>query len=457
MRKLLVAVIALVLVAAVVFFAAGRQPGPAIEIANPVKTIGASSPLDVSISAAGAAVSDVRVSITQKGVVSPVLSTEMAGSERHITRGNDGVVRITHVVGKEGVPGLTSGPAELTVSAKRSVLFGLRSVETVVTKPLTVRLERPTVSVVSLHHYINQGGSEMVVYRVSPADVASGVRVGDNEYPGFPAAGLTADAVSIADPALRVAFFALEYDQGAGTPISLYARDDAGNSATAQFDYRIFPKPARASRIPIPDAFLQRVVPAILATTDEVKPSGSLLEQFLVINGELRRKNAERIAAFASKTSAELLWRGVVFHPFTNTAVESAFADRRTYTYDNKEVDHQVHLGFDLASFANASIVAANRGRVLHAGPLGIYGNAVILDHGLGVQSLYAHLSSIGVQVDAVVDKDQEIGKSGITGLAGGDHLHFTMLVNGRMVNPVEWWDQHWIDDRILRKLRDVH
>jgi murein DD-endopeptidase MepM/ murein hydrolase activator NlpD len=40
-----------------------------------------------------------------------------------------------------------------------------------------------------------------------------------------------------------------------------------------------------------------------------------------------------------------------------------------------------------------------------------------------------------------------------MTGMAGGDHLHFTMLVNGQMVNPVEWWDQHWIDDRILRKL----
>ena len=41
-----------------------------------------------------------------------------------------------------------------------------------------------------------------------------------------------------------------------------------------------------------------------------------------------------------------------------------------------------------------------------------------------------------------------------MTGLAGGDHLHFTMLVNGKMVNPVEWWDSHWIQDRILRKLR---
>ena len=170
----------------------------------------------------------------------------------------------------------------------------------------------------------------------------------------------------------------------------------------------------------------------------------------------MRRKNAERIASFSAQTSRELLWGGVVFHPFTNSAVESAFADRRTYTYQGREVDRQVHLGFDLASVAQAPIVAANRGTVLFAGSLGIYGNTVIVDHGLGVQSLYAHLSSITVEAGASVDKAQPLGRSGITGLAGGDHLHFTMLVNGRMVNPVEWWDEHWIEDRILRKLREA-
>jgi murein DD-endopeptidase MepM/ murein hydrolase activator NlpD len=175
-----------------------------------------------------------------------------------------------------------------------------------------------------------------------------------------------------------------------------------------------------------------------------------------VINRELRQKNNATIASQASKTDRTMLWRGVVFHPFTNTAVESAFADRRTYIYQGKEVDQQTHLGFDLASFAGTPIVAANRGRVLFAGELGIYGNTVILDHGMGVQSLYGHLSSIGVAVDAIVDKGQELGRSGMTGMAGGDHLHFTMLVAGRMVNPIEWWDAHWIEDRVLRKLRDA-
>ncbi len=295
----------------------------------------------------------------------------------------------------------------------------------------------------------------MVVYRATPTDVASGVVVGNLEYPGYPATGAsTVEDVKLEDPALRVAFFALRWDQDVNTPMRLFARDEAGNTAFADFDHTSFPKPFKKSRLELDDKFLDRVVPAILADTTEVKPEGDTLAKFLVINGELRRKNADKIASFAKQTSPEILWRGIVFHPFTNNAVESAFADKRTYLYQGKEVDHQTHLGFDLASFTNMKVVAANRGKVLFADELGIYGNCVILDHGMGVQSLYGHLSSFSVKAGDTVEKEQELGHSGMTGLAGGDHLHFTMLVNGQMVNPVEWWDQHWIQDRILRKLR---
>jgi len=260
----------------------------------------------------------------------------------------------------------------------------------------------------------------------------------------------------ITDPALKVAFFALLYDQDLNTPMFAYAKDEAGNSARADFDHLTFPKPFKKSRIDLPDSFLNRVVPAILETTDEVKPEGDILQQFLVLNGDLRRKNAAKIASFAKQSSPDMLWNGVVFHPFTNNAVEAAFADQRTYIYHGKEVDQQVHLGFDLARVVHSPIVAANRGKVVYAAPLGIYGNCIIIDHGQGVQSLYGHLSSFAVKVGDTVEKEQQIGVSGQTGLAGGDHLHFTMLVGGHMVNPVEWWDAHWIQDRIVRKLRDA-
>jgi murein DD-endopeptidase MepM/ murein hydrolase activator NlpD len=165
--------------------------------------------------------------------------------------------------------------------------------------------------------------------------------------------------------------------------------------------------------------------------------------------------NNETIAALAGKTAPRILWEGA-FQPLGGSQVESSFADFRTYIYDGKEVDRQVHLGFDLAKTANAAVTAANHGKVLFADDLGIYGNCVIVDHGMGVQSLYAHLSSFAVQAGQDVRKGETLGASGQTGLAGGDHLHFSMLLNGQFVNATEWWDPHWIEDRVTRKLREA-
>jgi murein DD-endopeptidase MepM/ murein hydrolase activator NlpD len=186
------------------------------------------------------------------------------------------------------------------------------------------------------------------------------------------------------------------------------------------------------------------------------RPSGDPMPAFLKINGDLRRVNAEAIETLASSaTSSSRMWNGP-FVQLGNSQVEASFADHRTYFYKGREVDQQVHLGFDLAVTSNVPIVAANAGKVLNASWLGIYGNCVIIDHGMGIGSLYGHLSSFDVQPGDLVTKGQTIGRSGMTGLAGGDHLHFTLLVNGRMVNPVEWWDPHWIRDRVDRKLQEA-
>src|SRR5262249_21217419 len=173
------------------------------------------------------------------------------------------------------------------------------------------------------------------------------------------------------------------------------------------------------------------------------------------INGELRRINSDQIAAMAAKTLPAKLWDGP-FVQLGNSQVEARFADRRTYIYDGKEVDQQVHLGFDLAVTEHVPVLAANSGSALNAGWLGIFGNCVIVDHGMGVQTLYGHLMSFDVRVGDKVTRGQPLGRSDSTGLAGGDHLHFTQLVGGRMVTPVEWWDAHWIADRIERKLKEA-
>jgi murein DD-endopeptidase MepM/ murein hydrolase activator NlpD len=215
----------------------------------------------------------------------------------------------------------------------------------------------------------------------------------------------------------------------------------------------VFPKPYGKSTIPLDDAFLQRVVPAIASgSPDEKIPTDNLVTGFLKINGDLRRKNNQYLMELAKKSAPEMMFKDA-FQQLGNSQVEARFADTRTYVYQGKDIDQQVHLGFDLAKTANVALVASQRGRIVHAADLGIYGNCVVIDHGLGVQSLYGHLSSILVKVGDTVEKGQEIGRSGMTGLAGGDHLHFTMLVSGQQVTPVDWWSPQWFQDRVLRKI----
>jgi murein DD-endopeptidase MepM/ murein hydrolase activator NlpD len=136
-----------------------------------------------------------------------------------------------------------------------------------------------------------------------------------------------------------------------------------------------------------------------------------------------------------------------------NTAPLGGFAQARTYTYQGQEVDRQTHLGFDLASLAHAAVPAANRGKVLFAESFGIYGQCILIDHGLGLQTLYGHLSQFNVKAGDMVEKGQIIGNSGATGMAGGDHLHYEVMVSGQSINPIEWWDAHWLKDNITGKL----
>ena len=452
MRILLALVLIIAILLGGAWFVAGRMGGPPLEFKRPEKFVGVSAPLELAVGSPVNGIASLKIAVEQEGKTFPVYSLGEAGAE--IKEEGAEAFRLTKTIGRQNLPELKSGPARIVATASRPVLYGLRTVESSAARDVQVRLERPRVAVVSTHHFVNHGGTEAVVYRVSPPETASGVLVGDIEYPGFPAKDAGVPNITISDPALRIAFFALRHDQDLKTPIRVFARDEAGNTGRADFDYRVFPKPFKKSTIPVEDAFLDKVVPAILEGTREVNPSGDNLQKFLIINGELRQKNNARIASFADQTAPSMLWGGQVFYAFRNTGVQSAFADHRTYVYKGKEVDRQVHLGFDLAEVSNSPVRAANRGKVLFADELGIYGNTVIIDHGLGVQSLYAHLSSMDVKAGDMVEKERQIGRSGMTGMAAGDHLHFTMLVDGHMVNPVEWWDAHWIEDRILRKLR---
>lgn len=440
-------------VAAGAYVWAGRQGGPTIEIRQPDKFIGHTTSLELAVEAPQGRFSRIDVAIEQQGKTLPVFALGQP-TEANLKQDSADRIYVMRPIGKRAIPELQEGPARIVVRAARPVLYGLREVESDASREVNVRLQPPRVSVLSMHHFVNHGGSEFVVFRATPPDVESGVRVGEHTYPGFPgsSAGIGGD------PAVRVAFFALLHDQDLDTPIELFARDAAGNQATTPLEHRAFPKPFARSRIPIDDKFLARVVPAIASNTPDLPVSTAgddLLASFLRINGELRRRNGETIAALAAKTAPEMMWKDA-FQQLGNSQVESRFADHRTYIYQGKEVDQQVHLGFDLAVTSNVPIASAQRGNVVFADYLGIYGNCVIVDHGLGVQTLYAHLSSMDVKPGDRVEKGRILGKSGMTGLAGGDHLHFTLLLNGKAVNPVDWWSGQWMQDRVLRKIAEA-
>ncbi|MBY0496199.1 MAG: M23 family metallopeptidase [Cyanobacteria bacterium] len=425
------------------YYMAGKEAGPTITIHSPEKYVGRSTPLAVSI-ASETELAGTIINVEQNGKAVDLQNMKM-------DRPGPGQINASATIGRDG---LVNGPATLVVDAGRKTFFGLRTVYSHERRELTVRLDPPRVSVVSIHHFINLGGAEFVVLRATPEDVDAGVQVGDARYRFYPGS-----AVGITDPAMRVGFFALRHDQNVSERISAYARDAAGNEALVPLEHQPFVKKFVQSKIPIDQRFLDRVVPAIASNTPDLKidtgsPEG-LLKGFLKINGNLRKKNGDFIASLAEKSEPRMLWTEA-FAQMMNSQVESRFADRRTYYFDDKEIDRQVHLGFDLATVQQAPVRASNAGKIVFADFLGIYGNCVIIDHGLGVQSLYAHLSQIGVKVGDAVTKGQEIGRTGSTGLAGGDHLHFTMLLQGTPVNPVEWWDQHWLQDRVLRKITEA-
>ena len=447
LRFIVVLVVLAVIVAGGAWFRAGRSTGPTIAIRQPGQFVGQNSSFEMVVEAPEGKFSSVDVIVEQGGKSFPVFTLDQP--QGNIKQESAERINVMRPIGKKALPDLQAGPARIVVNASRPVFFGLRNVSSSTTHDITVRLDPPQVTVLSTFHYINHGGSEFVVYRAAPADVESGVRVGNIEYRGYPASGIGLTS----DPALRVAFFALLFDQDLNTDFQVFARDPAGNEALAALDHQVFAKPYSKSRIEIDDRFIGRVVPAIASNSPQEQiPTDDLLSGFLKINGDLRRKNNQYITDLAKKSAPEMLFKGA-FQQLGNSQVEARFADTRTYVYKGKEVDRQVHLGFDLAVTANVPIVAAERGVIVHASDLGIYGNCVVIDHGLGVQSLYGHLSSIGVKVGDKIEKGAEVGRSGMTGLAGGDHLHFTMLVGGQQVTPVDWWSTQWFADRVHRKI----
>ncbi len=406
-----------------------------LQVDPPVRVIGAETPVQVRVESPHG-VRRFTAALEQNAARYPLHESSEPATRFWFVFKEEPARTISFSAGKKRAQALRDGKARLIIEAQANDLRGQTATLAI---DVEINTKPPRLVVDGAQHYINQGGAELVTFTVSGYWTEAGVRVGPHAFRSFPLPGKSQDE--------RFALFAFPWDVPAETVPHVFARNPAGAEARAHFWHKVFPKRYRVRELELSDAFLELVV-------NQIDPTGAgdLLARFLKINGEMRRANNQALADLRLKTEERVLWSGP-FLQLGDSKVEAQFADTRTYLYKGKAVDRQTHLGFDLAVTQHVAVAAANHGKVVFGGELGIYGNCVVVDHGYGLQSMYAHLSEIAVKPGEAVKKGQALGKSGSTGLAGGDHLHFSMQVDGVQVTPLEWWDEHWIKDRILSKL----
>lgn len=426
--------------------AARVGPEPTVEVTSDRQAVGRSTAVTARFAEPERGVGMIRLELVQGPRVEVLAEQAFPRRGAFALLGGDRTpeATLTAAVGKDHQDWLEEG--EVLVRAVADRMAGpLRSAPPVVVeRQMSVRLRPPRLELVSSQHYVRQGGSGAVVFRVGETVARSGVRSGTFEAVSYPLPG--------GGPRDRFALYPLPWNLPDVSQVRLFAEDDAGNRAEQPFVDLFKPMPPRTDTIEVSDPFLARVVPAIASQTEGFDASGSLLDQYLRINGDLRRAELARVADLARSSQPAFLWSGP-FLQMPNTGLEANFAQTRSYRYEGREVDRQTHLGLDLASTARAPVPAPNSGTVLFADWMSLYGNAVIVDHGYGLLSLCGHLSSVDVEVGQRVARGDVIAASGATGLAGGDHLHLEIFVQGQSVDPLEWLDAKWIRDNLGTKL----
>ena len=430
-----------VLVVGPISYLAWRQsvPGVGAEWSPTPKFIGLKTPLSLTLRAARGGVRSVEVRVVQGSAA--VVVAQQAFSEHAAAQARTQLTLAARDLN------LREGAATIEVRARdgfwRPIGAGDRAIATV---PVTVDLTPPSLEVLASTHYLHQGGGGLAALRVTGA-ARAGVKVGETFFPAYPAGD--------AGGALAVALFALPWSLPDTSAIIAWAEDEAGNSVARPLPSELKPRRFPSGTVELNDRFFALKLPELLPERGTIPPD-QYAAAFLTVNRDLRRRAEDIKRQLGGRSQPKPLWEGAFVQP-RNTKVFSNFAESRSYRYNGRELDVAVHLGYDLASVKQSPVPVANSGVVVFAAPLTIYGNAVVVDHGLGLQTLYGHLSSIAVKEGEAVKKGQELGRTGSTGLAVGDHLHYEVLIGGVPVTPVEWWDGRWIRDYIGRPLREAN
>lgn len=435
------AIISVVVIAAVVgFLLYFEREKPEVTIEGEVDLVGLKKNYTLSANDRDSGLRKVEIKVLQKDLEKTIMAETFKRQGKRPSAGPENW-KTTFSLDTEEL-GLQDGPAELVVSVRDYSLWSffqgnLRQK----VYALEIDTKSPKVSRMTSSRYIKPGGSGIVVYSVSGESEKHGVRLNGYFHPGSPLPG--------GKEGQYVAMIGLPYDTEKIDDLRVEARDKAGNTGRARFGIVLKDAEEKHDRINIPDSFLDWKIPEFSSYLEGIE--GNKIDKFLYINETVRGDNNRRISELCSEPEEKRYWKGRFLRMSGKRM--SRYADRRTYYYEGRAIDKQVHLGVDLASSRHADVNAANHGKVEFADSLGIYGNTVIIDHGLGVFSLYAHLNNMAASPGDLVKTGEKIGTTDTTGMAGGDHLHFSMLINGVFVDPVEWWDQHWIDVSILSHL----
>lgn len=419
----------------------GDGTPPKITLVEPFTQAGPATPLILRVEDAGTGLQEVTVRLVQN-LESYTLAQEQFSAPSPFSLGGGAQPTFDLNLipfGDDTIP-KRRGQVKLIITARDASWRGFFEGNWArIEQDVAVKFTPPRLEVLSIPLPVSQGGAGVVGYRVSEDAQRYGVQVGETFFPGYPNPDRAFTAFSL---------FAFPHDLPASTPVRLVADDGLGNHADQRLDVTVLSRQWRSRTITISDRFIEQTIRPIIAQTPEIEDLDDPLRNFLQVNNVLRKRTADQLTALASNSQPEFLWNGA-FVQLSNSQVEAAFADHREYRYGGKVVDTQYHLGFDLAVTKHYPVEAANDGTVVLAEYFGIYGNTIVIDHGYGLQSLYAHLSSFAVEKGDVVRKGHIIGRSGMTGLAAGDHLHFSLLLHGVQINPMEWWDRQWVQSRI--------
>ena len=317
------------------------------------------------------------------------------------------------------------------------------------TKEIAIDSRRPSVYVLSNSYKITKGGSALVVFGARDAHLA--------EVSVMTSFGKRFKAVPFYEEGYYAALIAW--------PITarnfrawVEATDLAGNLGKAHIPLRLENYRYRRSKITLKDRFLDGKIADLAAQFDETAGVEDRLERFRLINETVREHNEDLIHRLSTAVSDRRIrgWKIRPFYPLKNAKKVADFGTHRFYYYKGRKVSESYHMGLDLASVKMAPIKASNPGRVVYAAYNGIYGNMPLIDHGMGLYTLYGHCSTLEVSEGDEVRRGETIAKTGKTGLALGDHLHFGVLVQGVEVRPREWLDAHWIKDNITAVFADA-